>query len=176
MDPEHGLSAIRIAAEVVSKLPQGRLDEETTFNVGTIQGGTVRNAVPEHAAVRGEFRSINARTLDSTKRQLERVLDEARRLFPEALIERHLEREFEAYVLTEKDPAARRVKAALKSLGLEPDMRTSGSGSDANVFRHRGIGAVVVGMADYNLHTVREYVSIPELVDAARLCETLLRV
>lgn len=175
VDPERGLSAIRIAAEVVSKLPQGRLDDETTFNVGTIGGGTVRNAVPEHAAVRGEFRSINPRTLERTQRQLEGVLDEARRLFPEALIEHHLEREFEAYVLTEKDPATRRVMAALKSLGLEPDMRTSGGGSDANVFRHKGIGAVVVGMADHHLHTVREYVSIPDLVDAARLCETLLR-
>ncbi|MFQ5934698.1 MAG: M20/M25/M40 family metallo-hydrolase, partial [Dehalococcoidia bacterium] len=64
VEPEKGLSAIKIAADIINRLPQGRLDEETTINVGTISGGSVRNAVPETVTFSGEFRSRNLETLD----------------------------------------------------------------------------------------------------------------
>lgn len=175
VEPEKGLSAIEIAAAIISKLPQGRLDQESTFNIGTIEGGTVRNAVPESTTVRGEFRSRNLETLDSIRLQLSEAISSVREAFPEATIEDHLHTEFETYTLTDDDPATRLVTAALRSLGLEPSMRPSGGGTDGNIFRRRGISAVVVGMADHDMHTVRESVTIPDLVDAAHLCETLLR-
>ena len=174
VEPEKGLSAIRIASEIVTRLPQGRLDDETTFNIGVIEGGTVRNAVPETALVQGEFRSRDLETLDGIQLQLTEAVDEVRRLFPEAVIDQHLRTEFETYTISEDDPAARRVMAALRGLGLEPALHPSGGGTDGNVFRRHGINSVVVGMADHNMHTVREYVTIPDLVDAARLCEALL--
>ncbi len=174
VEPEKGLSAIRVAAEMICKLPQGRLDKETTFNVATIEAGSVRNAVPEKAMVRGEFRSINLEALDDIQLQIKEAVDETNRMFPEAEIDYHLETEFLAYTLTDDDPATNRVKAAMRNLGLEPVMAPSGGGSDGNVFRRKGISAAVVGMADHNMHTVREYVTIPDLVDAAHLCETLL--
>ena len=175
VEPEKGISSIRIAAQIIARLPQGRLDDETTFNIGTIEGGTVRNAVPENTIVRGEFRSRNMETLDSIRLQIEEALTEVRRMYPEAVIEDHLHTEFEAYTLTDDDPATMRVKDALRSLGLKPEMRPSGGGTDGNVFRLHGISAVVVGMADNGMHTVRESVTIPDLVDAAHLCEALLR-
>ena len=175
VEPEKGLSAIEIAAAIISKLPQGRLDQESTFNIGTIEGGTVRNAVPESTTVRGEFRSRNLETLDSIRLQLSEAISEVREAFPEATVEDHLHTEFETYTLTDDDPATGLVTAALRSLGLEPSMRPSGGGTDGNIFRRRGISAVVVGMADHDMHTVRESVTIPDLVDAAHLCETLLR-
>ena len=175
VEPEKGLSSIEIAAAIVSKLPQGRLDEASTFNVGTIQGGTVRNAVPESTTIHGEFRSRNLETLDAMRLQLSTALDEVRKAFPEAVVEDHLHTEFETYTLSDDDPATNLVTKALRSLGLEPSMHPSGGGTDGNVFRRRGISAVVVGMADHDMHTVRESVTIPDLVDAAHLCETLLR-
>ena len=175
VEPEKGLSAIRIAAALISKLPQGRLDHETTFNIGTIEGGTVRNAVPEVTKLEGEFRSMNLETLDNLRVQLTAAIDEVRAGYPEAVIDDRVRTQFEAYTLDDDDPATLRVKSALESLGLEPSMEPSGGGTDGNVFRQHGISAVVVGMADHNMHTVREYVTIPDLVDAAHLCETLLR-
>ncbi len=175
VEPEKGLSAIRIAAELITRLPQGRIDDETTFNVGTIEGGTVRNAVPESTTVHGEFRSRNIESLDSIRIQVDEAVNEVRGVFPEAEIECHLHTEFVAYTLEEDDPALDRVKGALESLGLTPTLRPSGGGTDGNVFRLNEISAVVVGMADHGMHTVREYVTIPDLVDAAHLCETLLR-
>ena len=176
VEPEKGLSAIRIASEIITRLPQGRLDDETTINIGNIEGGTVRNAVPEKTLVKGEFRSRNLETLDGVRLQLTEAINEVRAMFPEAAIEDHLRTEFETYTLTEDDPAVKRVKAALQAIGLEPTMQPSGGGTDGNIFRRHGISAVVVGMSDHNMHTVREYVTIPDLVDAAHLCEALLRV
>jgi tripeptide aminopeptidase len=175
VEPEKGLSAIRIASEIITRFPQGRLDDETTFNVGTIEGGTVRNAVPERTTVIGEFRSRNLESLDGVRLQLLEAVGQVRRLFPEATIEENLHTEFETYTLSDDDPTTLRVTAALRELGLTPAMEPSGGGTDGNVFRLNGISAVVIGMADHNMHTVREYVTIPDLVDTAHLCETLLR-
>ena len=176
VEPEKGLSSIRIASEIIIRLPQGRLDETTTVNVGTIEGGTVRNAVPESTTVRGEFRSTNLENLDELRVQITDAINEVERLFPEATIDNDFHVEFETYTLTDDDPATMRVKETLRGLGLDPIMKSSGGGTDGNVFRLNGISSVVVGMADHGMHTVREYVTIPELVDAAHLCEALLRV
>lgn len=175
VEPEKGLSAIRIAAELITQLPQGRLDEETTFNVGTIAGGQVRNAVPETAKIVGEYRSMNLETLDGVRLQLTEALDEARRMFPEATIDEHLQTDFETYTLPDDDPSLLRAKAAMKSIGLEPYLLPSGGGTDGNIFRRNGISSVVVGMADHGMHTKTEYVTIPDLVDAAHFCEALIR-
>ena len=175
VEPEKGLSAIRIATDIISGLPQGRLDDETTFNIGTIAGGTVRNAVPESTTVVGEFRTRNLETLVTLQQQVEEAISNARGSFPEAVIEIRFETEFETYTLEEGDRSTGLVTSTLHSLGIEAVMRPSGGGTDGNVFRQNGISAVVVGMADHNMHTVREYVKIPDLVDAAHLCETLLK-
>ena len=176
VEPEKGISAIRIAAELITRLPQGRLDEETTFNVGAIEGGSVRNAVAETTIIQGEFRSRNLETLDNIRFQIADALKEVREMFPEAKLHDHLHTEFETYTLEEDDAATKLVVGALGQLGLEPDMRPSGGGTDGNVLRLNGISSVVVGMADHGMHTVREYVVIPELVDTAHLCETLIRL
>ncbi len=175
VEPEKGISSIRIAAEIITRLPQGRLDEETTFNVGTIEGGTVRNAVPENTTVRGEFRSRSIESLDGLRLQVDDAVNEVRALFPDAEIDCHLHTEFVRYELHDDEPALNRVRRALESLGLTPTMEPSGGGTDGNVFRLNDISAVVVGMADHGMHTKQEYVTIPDLVDAAHLCETLLR-
>lgn len=175
VEPEKGLSALRIAAQLVERLPQGRLDAETTFNIGTLQAGTVRNAVPEKATLQGEFRSTDPETLEALGLQVRRAVEDLRRANPEAIIELKVETQFEAYRLTEDDAMARKVKAALDRLGMAPVLKASGGGTDANIFRRHGIAAVVVGMAVTGMHTVRESVSVPDLVDAARLCEALLK-
>ena len=175
VEPEKGLSAIRIASEIVTRLPQGRLDEETTFNVGTIEGGSVRNTVPEQTILVGEFRSLSLETMDAVLIQLNGVLGEVRDMFPEAVIDDHLHTEFESYSVDESDPMVQRIIQALEGLGMKPTLGTSGGGSDGNIFRQRGISSVVVGMGDHGMHTVREYVTIPDLVDTAHLCEELVK-
>ena len=176
VEPEKGLSAIRVAVDIISRLPQGRLDEETTFNVGTIQGGTVRNAVPEEASFSGEFRSRNMETFDLLTMQVREALDETRRDYREAVIRDEIEIEFHMYTLGPDDAMVRMASKVLEDVGLRAVLEPSGGGTDANVFNRMGIPSVVVGMSTNEMHTVREYVSVPDLMDTARFCEALLRV
>ena len=175
MEPEKGLSAIKIAAELITNIPQGRIDAQTTSNIGIIEGGSARNAVPETVKIKGEFRSSNKKMLESLNLQIEQAITETEQLYPVAKIETNMETEFEYYFLDSDDKFLQKIRTTLLEIDLDPKMNPSGGGTDGNVFRKKGIDAVVVGMATYNMHTVREYVAISELVDASRLCEALLK-
>ena len=175
VDPENGISSIHIAAEIISKLPQGRLDHETTFNIGTIKGGNVRNSVPKDTVINGEFRSPNLETLDGLKMQIEETVNQISTKYNEANINNEIYTNFHAYKIDNNNPLATRIAAAIKAIGLKPKTKYSGGGSDANIFREKGINSVVVGMADHNMHTLSEFVTISELVSAAKLCEILIK-
>ncbi|MBI4202606.1 MAG: M20/M25/M40 family metallo-hydrolase [Chloroflexi bacterium] len=173
-EPEKGISAIRIAADFIGGLPQGRLDPETTFNVGLIKGGSVRNAVPETASVSGEFRSRNKATLEDLKTQLLFALSEERKRNPEAVITERLYTDFAGYDLPLDHPMVQRLARVLDTIGMNAEPIPSGGGTDANVMNLHGVQCVAVGMATRNMHTTREYVHIPDLVNAARFCQALL--
>ncbi len=174
VEPEKGLSAIRIAADIINELPNGRLDEETTFNVGLISGGSVRNAVPAEATFGGEWRSRNTETLDSLKMQLLTTLDRARERYKEATIEEGLEVMFQMYNLDPEEQIVRLVTRVMHDMDLVPNIRPSGGGTDGNVMRLHGIESVVVGMSTNEMHTVDEYVEIPDLVTTARFCQEVI--
>ena len=174
VEPEKGLSAVRIASEIITQLDQGRIDHETTFNTATISGGSVRNAVPETASFTGEFRSLNVETLDLVRLHLLNTLEKARRNYPDATIEEDINVEYEMYALPGDDPMIERVSRVLVSMGLHPQLEASGGGTDANILNQHGISCVVVGMSTQEMHTTREYVPINDLMDAARFCQALL--
>jgi tripeptide aminopeptidase len=174
VEPEKGLSAIRIATDIINQLPQGRLDEETTFNVGLISGGTVRNAVPALTTFGGEFRSRNSETFDLLKIQLLSTLDEARQRYQEASIQEDLEVMFHMYTLDPEESIVRLATRVMGDMGMAPNIRPSGGGTDGNVFRLNGIANVVVGMSTNEMHTVDEYVVIPDLVETARFCQQVV--
>ena len=174
VEPEKGLSAIRIATEIISQLPQGRLDEETTFNVGFISGGSVRNAVPAEATFGGEFRSRNTETLDLLRMEMLAKLEQARQRYGEASIEEDLEVLFHMYNLDPNDQIVKLVTRVMGDLNLRPNIQPSGGGTDANVMRHHGIECVVVGMSTNEMHTVNEYVVVPDLVTTARFCHMVV--
>ena len=174
VEPEKGLSAIRIATEIINELPNGRLDDETTFNVGLISGGSVRNAVPAEATFGGEWRSRNTETLDSLKMQLLTTLERARERYHEATIEEDLQVMFQMYNLDPEEQIVRLVTRVMRDMDLVPNIRPSGGGTDGNVMRLHGIESVVVGMSTNEMHTVDEYVVIPDLVNTARFCQEVI--
>jgi tripeptide aminopeptidase len=174
VEPEKGLSAIRIATDIINQLPQGRLDEETTFNVGLISGGSVRNAVPAATTFSGEFRSRNAETFQLLKMQLLNTLEKARERYREATIQEDLEVMFQMYNLDPEEAIVKLATRVMGDMGLSPDIQPSGGGTDGNVFRLRGIESVVVGMSTNEMHTVDEYVVIPDLVNTARFCQQVM--
>ena len=174
VEPEKGLSAIKIASDLIAQLPQGRMDEETTFNIATITGGTVRNAVPSEAKITGEFRSMNTESLELLRMQLLATIGKIRGRYAEAEITEKLEMMFQMYRLDPNEATAQLVTRVMRDMGLQPNIQPSGGGTDGNVFRLHGIESVVVGMATNQMHTIDEYVVIPDLLDTARFCEQLM--
>ena len=176
VEPEKGLSAIAIAAEFVLAFPQGRLDAETTGNIGLIQGGSARNAVPEEATLAAELRSRNPERLAELRGRVERAVAELRRKYPDATLTLEMRDEYGGYKLAPDDPVLALASAALRTIGLEPRLIASGGGTDGNVFTTKGIRAVVVGLGGEHFHTRQETLSIANMLNAARFCDTVLRL
>lgn len=175
VEPEKGVPAISIAAELVTRLPQGRLDGETTANVGRIVGGTVRNAVPDFCRVEGEFRSMNQAEAEALAERVRAAVGEVQAAHPEARVHLDLRLEYPGYTLDDQDPAVLLLFPVLKSLGMEPEPRPLGGGTDGNVLRMAGIASVVIGRGGYLQHTKEEYLVIPEMVACAQVVEAVLR-
>ena len=176
VEPEKGLSAIRIASEIINELPNGRLDEETTFNVGLITGGTVRNAVPVEASFGGEFRSHNTETIDLLRMQVGETLRRAREKYRDATINEELEMMFQMYLLDPNEAIVQLVTGQLRNMSMNPNIHPSGGGTDANAMRLNGVECVVVGMATNEMHTVNEYVVIPDMMATAQFCQNILTI
>ena len=181
MYPEEGRSAIAAAARAVADLRLGRLDEETTANVGTIAGGMARNIVPEHCALVAEARSHDERKLaELVQEMLDTVTFAAQTA--ECDVETSIERHFAGYRFRRDDLPVRLATDALRRAGYEPRLGLSGGGADANVFNERGLQCLNLasGMAD--IHTPDEHIAAADLermvevtlalVDVARSADT----
>ncbi|MGD9934201.1 MAG: M20/M25/M40 family metallo-hydrolase, partial [Dehalococcoidia bacterium] len=175
VEPEKGVPAITIAAEAVLGLPQGRMDFETTGNVGTIHGGLVRNAVPESCVIEGEMRSMEFEKVESLVTRAKDHLTEVQQRHPDAKLNSRFHLGYPGYKLEPGDPAADLLFGVLRDLGMEPDPHPVGGGTDGNVFRGHGIASVVIGRGGYNQHTRDEYLVIPEMLDCARVVEAVVR-
>lgn len=175
VEPEKGIPAITVAAEAVLGLPQGRIDFETTGNVGTIAGGLVRNAVPDYARIEGEMRSMEFEKVESLVARAKDHLAEVQERHPGARLESRFTLGYPGYRLEPGDPAADLVFAVLRELGMEPDPHPVGGGTDGNVFRGHGISAIVIGRGGYNQHTKDEYLVVPEMLECARVVEAIVR-
>ena len=171
LEPENGVSALLIAAQILTRLPLGRLDEETTANIGVLQGGLKRNIIPESAFMDGELRSRNQAKLDNYTAEFRRVFDAVARLYPAAAVEPDIRSQYRAYRVPDDNPALADIMRAVTDAGLTPTLQTTGGGSDANVFFEHGIAALPVGIGVRDFHTVRETARISEVLDGARVCE-----
>ncbi len=175
-EPHNGISAIQIAANIISKLQIGKIDEETTANIGLIEGGSARNAVPEKAHFKAEIRSLNLRKLEKHTLHFNEVFSEILSKYPGAKINLNIQSEFDPYSFNENHRMIKRTKQILVSLNLKPILEPSLGGTDVNIFHKNGIEAICVGTGAYEAHTTREYVVISELLQTARFCEKLIMV
>ena len=173
-EPEKGISAIKIAAEIISQLEVGRIDHETTANIGLIEGGSARNAVPEEAHIKAEIRSRDLKKLEAHTAHFQQIINNAVEKNPEASIILDLHEEFAPYKFSEDHKLIQLLKTTLKEMGLEISLHESGGGTDVNILHKNGIEALCVGTGDYNAHTKREYVKISEMMESAQFAEKII--
>ena len=162
MFPEEGRSAIAAAARAISEMPLGRIDEETTANVGTIAGGTAANVVPDLCSFVGEARSHDERKLAEQVQAMQDALTFAAGV-SDCEVETKMTRTYTAYRFTRDDLPVRLAADALARCGFEPAYRLSGGAADSNVFNERGLQCVNLANGMSEIHTPDEYIAVADV-------------
>ena len=174
IEPENGISAIIIAAEILPLLPLGRIDAETTANVGRIEGGLKRNIIPEKVFIDGEVRSLDNNKLDHYSQKFRDAFQQVADRYPEAKVELDISNTYQAYNIDPSHPTVKMITRALADVGLEASLEATGGGSDANIFIQNGIVALPVGIGVRSFHTTKETALIPEMLQGAEMCQRVI--
>jgi tripeptide aminopeptidase len=173
--PEKGISALVVAAHALTKLRTGRIDEETTSNLGVARGGEATNIVMERFFIKGDARSTNMAKLDEQCRHIEEVFTQTAAEWG-ARVELNIQKRSGAVNLTENDSIVQRSMAAFRAAGIEPVLRATGGGSDANMFNMRGMLALNHGCGYTNAHGLDEKQSIEDLEKLVRFTVELVKL
>ena len=166
VEPEKGISAVQMAANAIASMQLGRLDAETTANIGMIQGGTATNVVAGETVIHGEARSLVKDKVDAQIQHMKDCCTEAAAQF-DGRVEVEIEECYAAISLDEYSTTVQLAKKAVQRLGMKPELVKSGGGSDANVFCGKGIPATNIGCGMNNVHSVQEYLNLEEVKAAA---------
>jgi len=172
--PEAGVNAIAAASKAVAAMKIGRIDFETTANVGVIQGGQARNIVPEEVEVLAEARSRNEDKLAAQVQHMVEAFHEGAAELG-AAVDIEIEREYDCYRWGPGDPIIRLASSAAESIGIEPLLIEAGGGSDANILNAAGVPAVVIGVGYEGTHSTREQIATDDLVKCAEFAVALVR-
>lgn len=182
--PEQGISAIQVAAEAIARMRLGRIDAETTANLGVIQGGLATNIVPPVVVIRGEARSRDEAKLEAQTEHMRACFLEAVRRHRitvdgqtyEARVEADIQRDFGPMALPPESRIVRLVTQASRNLGRALLTRPTGGGCDANVLNGRGLQVANLGTGMREIHTVREWLDLRDLYRTAELVLEVVRL
>ncbi|NLB88353.1 MAG: M20/M25/M40 family metallo-hydrolase, partial [Syntrophomonadaceae bacterium] len=168
INPEDGINAIKLAAQAIAQMPCGRIDEETTCNIGLIEGGKARNIVADYCVVKGEARSLKRAKLDN-------LTDELVNTFKTTVESLGGEAEVDVTFLypeislDKDDEVIRTAVKAVEKIGLEPVLTSTGGGSDASIINGNGIACANLGIGMQKVHTNEEFIKIEDLVNDTKL-------
>ena len=182
LHPEWGVNAVLVAAQALARVPNGRIDDETTANFGTIVGGTASNIVPERVVIEAEVRSHSVDKLERVTRQIEAIFHETVAAWEDPTgqalgrpaVEVAVRPDCPVMRLDRDDRVIRRVDAAARAIGLELSYERAGGGSDANIFNGHGLATAIIATGMTNVHSTSEQVTLQDMVDLTRLLVALL--
>ncbi|KAF6658835.1 tripeptidase T [Paenibacillus polymyxa] len=174
VNPEDGISAIQVASKAISKMKLGRIDKETTANIGSFEGGGATNVVCDFVLIRAEARSIVQEKVNHQIQHMREALETTTREFG-AQGEFRSEVIYPAFSFTEHDEVVQVAQRAIQGLGLATSTFHSGGGSDANVFNGLGIPTVNLAVGYQNIHTTEEKIKADDLVKVAEVVVALIQ-
>jgi tripeptide aminopeptidase len=179
VEPEKGINAITIASDAIKDLPLGRIDQETTGNIGVIKGGVATNIVPDKVFIKGEVRSHSEDKLQS-------VLDEVKRTFEQkagkykkngfvAQADVIINKNYSSFLLQDTDDVVVLAKKVTQKLKIDADTYKGGGGSDANILNGKGISTVVIGTGMNDVHGLEENIQISSLITGTEWIYELIK-
>jgi tripeptide aminopeptidase len=174
VNPEDGISAIQVASKAVSRMKLGRIDSETTANIGRFEGGGEVNIVTDTIKIYAEARS-------QVQEKMDLQIEAMRQAVESAAKESGAEYEFvtttiyPAYSYGDNDEVVQVAKAAIEAIGLTPRTFSSGGGSDANMFNGNGVPTVNLAVGYEHIHTTKEQIKADDLVKTAELVLAIIK-
>ena len=173
--PEAGISAIRVAAHAITRFEEGKLDAETVANVGIIEGGMIRNGVPETVTIKAECRSLSDEKCRAQAEKMKRSFEEAAAEV-NATANVDLRYEYSASMVDESKPIVALGKKAIAKAGREPGTQVILGGTDALVLSGRGVDAVVLGYGGKAAHSTDEHIEISELEKVTEILRNIVEL
>ncbi len=174
INPEKGINSLIVASKAISKLPLGRIDEETTMNIGTLKSGSAVNVIPELTELVGEVRSFNSEKAEQYfKLLIDTFEKEAEKL--NAKVEYDHYWDFKPYTIEENSEVYKDIVRAITKVGLVPTPKVSLGGSDANSLNANGVQSVNIGIGAQNPHSNDEFVFIEDLIKSAEIALELIK-
>ena len=171
--PEDGINSIVVAGIALAEMNYGRIDFETTANIGIITGGNATNIVPDKVEVRCEARSRNMEKLAAQTNHMQETFQRVA-IENGARAEVIVKESYGPYVLTEDAPVVVLAVKATQSINLIPQIEATGGGSDANFFNNYGVPTAVLGVGMSKVHTADEYIKEVDLYNSAELVVALI--
>ncbi|MCM3747331.1 M20/M25/M40 family metallo-hydrolase [Paenibacillus pasadenensis] len=173
VNPEDGISAIQVASKAIARMPLGRIDHETTANIGSFEGGGATNVVCDYVKLLAEARSIDG---DKLKRQVEAMRSSVEQTAAEFGASGKLEDLllYPSYNHGDDSPVVQAAAEAIRSIGLTPRTFHSGGGSDANIFNGLGVPTVNLAIGYEHIHTTKEQLKADDLVRTAELVTAII--
>jgi tripeptide aminopeptidase len=173
--PERGVNAIVVAGRALAELRQGRIDDETTANIGTIHGGLATNIVPDQVTLACEARSRALHKLEQqTQHMCATFLNAATAHGARAEVE--VSRAYDPYTLSSDSPVVALARTAVRRAGVEPRLEVSGGGSDANILNKQGLPTAVLSTGASKAHTTQESLRVEHLHQAAEIVCALIEI
>jgi tripeptide aminopeptidase len=174
ISPEKGINSMQAAARAISQLPLGRIDEETTMNIGLFKSGSAVNVIPELTELEGEVRSFNLKKAEDNFNLLVNIFkSEANKVGAEIDIKYFWD--FMPYTIKDSSFVYKETMRVLNKVGLKPAPRISLGGSDANSLNGRGIESINLGIGAQNPHSNDEFIFIEDLIKSAEIALELVK-
>jgi tripeptide aminopeptidase len=181
--PEKGINAISLASKAIAKLKLGRIDQETTCNIGIIEGGIATNIVPNLVKIKGEVRSHDEEKLDKITNEIvfsfNDVIENYKKSNPNDELPRldiNIKKDFPKTHIPDDHPVIQLATRAAENLGRKMVTKITGGGADANIFFEKGIFTGVLGTGMRDMHTVRESVKLDDMVRTTELLLEIIRL
>lgn len=174
VNPEDGISAIQVASKAIAAMKLGRIDKETTANIGKFSGGGPTNVVCDFVQLDAEARSIVQEKVDHQIAHMREALETTVREYG-AECEFRSEIIYPAFSFNEHDQVVQLADRAIRSLGLTPQLFSSGGGSDANVFNGLKVPTVNLAIGYVDIHTTKERIKAEDIVKTAELVVAIVK-
>ncbi|KKB36223.1 M20/M25/M40 family metallo-hydrolase [Bacillus thermotolerans] len=173
--PEKGVSAINIGAKAIAKMPLGRIDEETTANIGRFEGGQATNIVCDYVQILAEARSLVPEKMEAQVTAMKEAFEQtAETLGGRANVE--IDVMYPGFKFSDGDHVVEIAKKAAERIGRPSELLTSGGGSDANVIAGFGIPTVNLAVGYEEIHTKNERMPVEELVKLAEMAVAIVAI